>query len=72
MGRVGKCVDKAECSGLFSQHKERAVRSGDLAEATLALPLIAGYAYGKGNWKSCSGRQLAKLSNQSQPSSVSV
>lgn len=48
------------------------MRSGDLAEATLALPLIAGYAYGKGNWKSCSGRQLAKLFNQPQPSSVSV
>ncbi|WP_258001464.1 hypothetical protein [Fischerella thermalis] len=46
--------------------------SGYLQQATLALPLIAGYVYGKGNWKSRSGLQLAKLFNQPQPSSVSV
>ena len=31
------------------------------AEATLALPLIAGYAYHKGNWKNRRARNYAKL-----------
>jgi len=31
------------------------------AEATLALPLIAGYAYHKGSWKSREGKEYAKL-----------
>lgn len=31
------------------------------SEATLALPLLAGYAYGKGAWRERSARQFAKL-----------
>jgi deoxyhypusine synthase len=31
------------------------------SEATVALPLIAGYAYGKGNWRDRSVRRLAQL-----------
>jgi deoxyhypusine synthase len=31
------------------------------AEATLALPLIAGYAWHKGNWKNRQAREYTKL-----------
>jgi deoxyhypusine synthase len=31
------------------------------SEATLALPLITGYAYHKGNWKLRTGKELSKL-----------
>ena len=31
------------------------------SEATLAVPLIAGYAYGKGNWKGREGKRFASL-----------
>ncbi|AFY73999.1 deoxyhypusine synthase [Synechococcus sp. PCC 7502] len=36
------------------------------SEATLAMPLIAGYAYGKGNWRERSPRNFAKLFQQPQ------
>ncbi|MFN5855866.1 MAG: 1,9-bis(guanidino)-5-aza-nonane synthase [Pseudanabaenaceae cyanobacterium] len=35
------------------------------AEATVALPLIAGYVYGKGNWQDRAARQLSQLFNKS-------
>jgi len=31
------------------------------SEATLAMPLIAGYAYHKGNWKNRNGKELTKI-----------
>ena len=31
------------------------------SEATLAVPLIAGYAYHKGNWKNRQPKRLARL-----------
>ena len=31
------------------------------AEATIALPLIAGYAYHKGSWKQRKAREFQKL-----------
>jgi deoxyhypusine synthase len=34
------------------------------AEATLAFPLVAGYAYHKGNWKNRQARDYAKLLDQ--------
>jgi len=34
------------------------------AEATVALPLVAGYAYHKGNWKNRQARNYAKLFDQ--------
>jgi deoxyhypusine synthase len=34
------------------------------AEATVALPLVAGYAYHKGNWKNRQARDYAKLFDQ--------
>jgi deoxyhypusine synthase len=37
------------------------------AEATLALPLIAGYAYHKANWKNRSARNYAKLLDEPTP-----
>ncbi len=39
------------------------------AEATLAMPLITGYAYGKGNWRDRSGRRLSQLFKQ-QPAKI--
>lgn len=36
------------------------------SEATLAMPLIAGYAYGKGNWRDRTPRNFAKLFQQPQ------
>ena len=34
------------------------------AEATLAVPLIAGYAYHKGGWKKRPAREYARLLDQ--------
>ena len=31
------------------------------SEATIALPLIAGYAYHKGSWKQRKGKEFQKL-----------
>jgi deoxyhypusine synthase len=39
------------------------------AEATLAVPLIAGYAYGKRNWCDRASRQLANLFSKTVPTS---
>jgi deoxyhypusine synthase len=37
------------------------------AEATIAVPLIAGYAYHKGNWKGRSAKKFNALLNEAQP-----
>jgi deoxyhypusine synthase len=42
------------------------------AEATLAVPLIAGYAYHKGSWKNREPRQYAKLLDNPQPTPKSA
>jgi deoxyhypusine synthase len=39
------------------------------AEATIAMPLITGYAYHKGNWKARNGKEHQKLFTK-QPQSV--
>ncbi|WP_315789316.1 1,9-bis(guanidino)-5-aza-nonane synthase [Fischerella sp. JS2] len=67
-GLSGSTLKEAHSWGKVDKTTEQMV----FAEATLALPLIAGYVYGKGNWKSRSGRQLAKLFNQPQTSSLAV
>ena len=36
------------------------------SEATIAFPLVAGYAYGKGSWRDRTPRQLAQLFNKPQ------
>jgi deoxyhypusine synthase len=42
------------------------------AEATLAFPLLAGYAYGKGAWRDRSSRRLAELFSQPLPKAQPV
>jgi deoxyhypusine synthase len=43
---------------------DRATEQMVYAEATLAMPLIAGYAYGKGNWSDRTARRLGRLFSQ--------
>jgi deoxyhypusine synthase len=40
---------------------DRATEQMVYAEATLAMPLIAGYAYGKGNWSDRTARKLSRI-----------
>ncbi len=56
----GSTLREAHSWGKVNKNVEQMVFS----EATLAFPLIAGYAYGKGNWRDRSARRLAKLFNQ--------
>jgi deoxyhypusine synthase len=42
------------------------------AEATVALPLIAGYAYHKGNWRDRQPHHLADLFTKSQSKVLAV
>lgn len=53
----GSTLREASSWGKVSTSYEQMV----YAEATLALPLLAGYAYGKGNWKQRPARELSKL-----------
>jgi len=53
----GSTLKEANSWGKVDQGAEQMV----YAEATLALPLIAGYAYHKGNWKNRQARNYAKL-----------
>ncbi len=53
----GSTLKEANSWGKVDQGAEQMV----YAEATLALPLIAGYAYHKGNWKNRRARNYAKL-----------
>jgi deoxyhypusine synthase len=56
----GSTLREASSWGKVSTSYEQMV----YAEATLALPLIAGYAYGKGNWKNRQNREYSKLFKQ--------
>src|SRR6266481_2101833 len=53
----GSTLKEANSWGKVDQGAEQMV----YAEATLALPLIAGYAYHKGSWKNRKARNYAKL-----------
>ena len=53
----GSTLKEANSWGKVDQGAEQMV----YAEATLALPLIAGYAYHKGNWKNRHARNYTKL-----------
>jgi len=53
----GSTLREASSWGKVSTSYEQMVYS----EATIALPLIAGYAYGKGSWKKRTGREWGKL-----------
>ncbi len=62
----GSTLREAHSWGKVNKNVEQMVFS----EATLAFPLIAGYAYGKGNWRARSARRFANLF--SQPSLVTA
>ncbi len=53
----GSTLREAHSWGKVSMATEQMV----FAEATLALPLLAGYVYGKGNWRTRQPRKLAQL-----------
>lgn len=53
----GSTLKEANSWGKVDQGAEQMV----YAEATIALPLIAGYAYHKGSWKNRAGREFTKL-----------
>jgi deoxyhypusine synthase len=42
------------------------------SEATVAFPLIAGYAYGKGNWRDRPARHFAQLFSQPNANLIAV
>lgn len=56
----GSTLREAHSWGKVNKNVEQMVFS----EATLAFPLIAGYALGKGNWRHRSARRLADLFSQ--------
>jgi deoxyhypusine synthase len=56
----GSTLKEANSWGKVDQGAEQMV----YAEATLALPLIAGYAYHKYNWKNRQARDYAKPLDQ--------
>jgi len=64
----GSTLREAHSWGKVNKNVEQMVYS----EATVAFPLIAGYAYGKENWRSRPARHLAQLFNQPQPNAISV
>ena len=57
----GSTLKEANSWGKVDQGAEQMV----YAEATIALPLIAGYAYHKGGWKNRKPRSFAKLLDES-------
>jgi deoxyhypusine synthase len=59
----GSTLKEANSWGKVDQGAEQMV----YAEATLALPLIAGYAWHKGAWKNRQARDYSKLLDQSGP-----
>jgi deoxyhypusine synthase len=62
-GLSGSTLREAHSWGKVNKTVEQMVFS----EATLAFPLIAGYAYEKENWRARPPRRLANLFNQSLP-----
>lgn len=65
-GLSGSTLREAHSWGKVNKTLEQMVFS----EATLAFPLIAGYAYGKGNWRERAPRRYAQLFSQPQPNLV--
>lgn len=59
----GSTLREAHSWGKVNKNVEQMVFS----EATVAVPLIAGYAYGKGNWRDRPGRLMAQLFSQPKP-----
>ncbi|HEY4758262.1 MAG TPA: deoxyhypusine synthase family protein, partial [Chthoniobacterales bacterium] len=57
----GSTLKEANSWGKVDQGAEQMV----YAEASIALPLIAGYAYHKGSWKNRKARSFAKLLDES-------
>jgi deoxyhypusine synthase len=53
----GSTLKEANSWGKVDQGAEQMV----YAEATLGLPLIAGYAYHKGSWRNRPAREFTKL-----------
>ncbi len=65
----GSTLKEAHSWGKVDKATEQMVFS----EATVAFPLIAGYAYGKGNWRSRKAHRLAQLfTNKPQPKVVTA
>ncbi|MDJ0601994.1 MAG: deoxyhypusine synthase, partial [Crocosphaera sp.] len=60
-GLSGSTLKEAHSWGKVNKNMEQMVFS----EATLAFPLVAGYAYEQQNWRSRSPRRLANLFHQS-------
>ncbi|EAZ92700.1 1,9-bis(guanidino)-5-aza-nonane synthase [Crocosphaera chwakensis] len=60
-GLSGSTLKEAHSWGKVDKNREQMVFS----EATLAFPLVAGYAYEQQNWRSRSPRHLANLFHQS-------
>ncbi len=51
---------------------DKATEQMVFSEATVAFPLIAGYAYHKGNWRDRQPHHLAELFTKPQPKVVTV
>jgi deoxyhypusine synthase len=64
----GSTLKEANSWGKVDQGAEQMV----YAEATIALPLIAGYAYHKGSWKNRKARKFTKLLNEPVKKSTAV
>ncbi|MGI0484377.1 1,9-bis(guanidino)-5-aza-nonane synthase [Pantanalinema rosaneae CENA516] len=64
----GSTLREAHSWGKVNKNVEQMVYS----EATVAFPLIAGYAYGKGNWRDRSARQFAQLFSQPNANLIAV
>lgn len=64
----GSTLREAHSWGKVNKNIEQMV----FCEATVALPLIAGYAYGKGNWRDRPQQQLAQLFSQPQVELLAV
>lgn len=64
----GSTLKEAHSWGKVDKATEQMVFS----EATVAFPLIAGYAYGKGNWRSRKAHCLAQLFTKPQPKVVTA
>jgi deoxyhypusine synthase len=64
----GSTLKEAHFWGKVDKAAEQMV----FAEATVALPLIAGYAYHKGNWRDRQPHHLADLFTKSQSKVLAV
>jgi deoxyhypusine synthase len=64
----GSTLKEAHFWGKVDKATEQMV----FAEATVALPLIAGYAYHKGNWRDRQPHHLADLFTKSQSKVLAV